>query len=837
MPAAQAAEPSPYGSAAESYWDAGWRGILPLPVRAKKLAIKGWSGRHGITPSRADVQAWIDDEPHNICLRMPDNLLGIDVDAYDDKHGALTFATCETQWGRLPPTWRTTSRDDGVSGIRLYVIPPGLRWPGQLPGGGVELCHLAHRYVIAPPSIHPEGRRYRWINPDGMDTFSVPSPDDLPRLPINWITNLSLGIYVEEPLSADMTKVEISAWLSERPGFGGEPCKIMARYLETALASMTTGSRHDTALKAFLQLVRFAASGHSGLGIAVRKIRGAFIDAVVGDKSRSNDEAGYEVEKMLASAVAKVAGAPDEYASMVDPCNMLAGTLAKAAADKLLAKVKAAPPFAPGGIIRGPLDPPEPPASPGRVVLDRWVVADESHVMTAPAPSPFGKLFAAEQATNEALADAPHPAVDLFAAGEPSEPVPVEHTSWAPADIEAALLGQHIEGPPTMLARADGLCLLYPGRINGIIGPSESGKSWLALEAVRQALLAGRRVLYLDFEDTVPGIIGRLLTLGLGAEILRGQFVYVGPSEPLAHVATADLMAALALIADDDLIILDGFNAAMTLLGLNLMDNQDVTIFYQQLLKVLVTTKACITYVDHTPKNDAEGDSRGGIGAQAKRAMTTGTILRCEIKTPFGRGETGRILILVDKDRSGHVRGAAPGRKVGTGVVVSTDGGDSVAITVELPEAPPERAHTEGGPDYIRPTFLMRRVSDYLATHPGASGRAVRDDVAGKEKYVSLALAALVIEGYVETVPGPRNAILHTLVRPYLEELDSPENRVVPSGAPLVPGTGQKGSRVVPQNPGTKSPGSGHQSTHGSPLEDASGAGAPVLFENSGDDV
>jgi hypothetical protein len=813
MPAAQAAEPSPYGSAAESYWEAGWRGILPLPLRDKKLAIKGWSGRHGITPSWADIQSWIDDGPHNICLRMPDNLLGLDVDAYDGKTGLQTFAAAEERWGKLPPTWRTTSRDDGVSGIRLYIIPPGLKWPGQLPGGGVELCHLAHRYVVAPPSVHPEGRRYRWINPDGMDTFAVPSPDELPRLPINWIMNLSLGVYVEEPLSADMTKVEIAAWLSERPGFGGEPCRIMARYLESALTSMTSGSRHDTALKAFLQLVRFAASGHTGLGQAVRKIRSAFVDAVVGDKSRSNDEAGFEVEKMLASAVAKVAGAPDEYASVVDPCNMMGAALAKAHAE---------PPttYAPGGMLSVRQNPAQ------QAVLD------------SPSPSPFSKLLAAEQGTNEALAEAPAPAIDLFTVTEP-EPVVVERTSWAPADMDLALSGKFAEGPPSVLARADGKFLLYAHRINGLVGPSESGKSWVALEACRQVLAAGHRVLILDFEDSPAGIVGRLVSLSIEPDVLRQRLAYVGPSEPLASVQMADLMVALSVIGEDDLIVLDGFNAAMTLQGLELMSNRDVTVFYQQLLRVLVATRACVVYVDHTPKNDAEGDSRGGIGAQAKRAMTTGTILRCDIKTPFGRDQTGYIAILADKDRSGHVRAVSPGRKVGTAKldsVTDDNGVNRVTLLIEL-SAPPETVHTESGADYSRPTFLMRRVSDYLATHPGASGRAVREDVNGREKFVSLALSALVIEGYVEVATGPRNATLHTLVKPYLEELDDPEKRVVPSGAPVVPGTGQKTTPLVPQNPGTKSPGYGHQSSSGSPLEDVSGAGAPLMFEDSGDDV
>lgn len=51
-------------------------------------------------------------------------------------------------------------------------------------------------------------------------------------------------------------------------------------------------------------------------------------------------------------------------------------------------------------------------------------------------------------------------------------------------------------------------------RINGLLGPSESGKSWLALEAVRQVLPAAGRVVLLDFQDSV---VGQFDSLGSGS--------------------------------------------------------------------------------------------------------------------------------------------------------------------------------------------------------------------------------------------------------------------------------------------------------------------------------
>ena len=171
----------PYASAAAAYWQAGWRGIVPLPARAKKNPPSGFTGSTGVDPSYADLDAWATgpEGSGNIALRMPRDVIGIDVDAYGDKLGRQTLEAAELTHGTLPATWRTTSRDDGVSGIRLYRVPEGLAWPGEI-GPSTELIQHRHRYALVWPSIHPEGRTYRWINPDGIVSAAIPDIDELP---------------------------------------------------------------------------------------------------------------------------------------------------------------------------------------------------------------------------------------------------------------------------------------------------------------------------------------------------------------------------------------------------------------------------------------------------------------------------------------------------------------------------------------------------------------------------------------------------------------------------------------------------------------------------------
>lgn len=315
---------------------------------------------------------------------------------------------------------------------------------------------------------------------------------------------------------------------------------------------------------------------------------------------------------------------------------------------------------------------------------------------------------------------------------------------WRHVDPEQAKQDQ--EHPPAYLAREDGTYLFYPGKVNGLIGESESGKTWVALLAVQQALDAGHAVLYLDFEDTYSGITGRLTSMG--ADL--GRFYYTAPDVGLSAIHRAALMDDLAQI-QPELIILDGFNAAMTLLGLDLNSNTDATRFAQELLRPLSKTGAAVAYVDHLPKN-REGQFKGGIGAQAKRAMTTGCAIRVDVEQEFGKGQTGRLKLTVDKDRPGLVRAIAGGGKhLGHAVLVSSHLGDAVSMSID----------PAGG---SQPTVLMGKVLEYLAVVGDASKNQIRREVIGDDKAIDRAITALAEEGKVTLAQGPRRAIIVTSV-------------------------------------------------------------------------
>lgn len=176
----------PYAAAVAAWGPLGWA-VLPLPRGQKWEPPRGFTGRSGGTPTPQQMQQWLEhNSDGNAALRPPRGVLGLDVDAYDGKRGRLTWAEHCQALGEPPPTWWITSRTDGVSGIRLFRHKAGGPYRSHLAGGDVDLIHFGHRYAVLPPSIHPEGRRYRLLDPDGVEATVVPRPEDLPALPSSW---------------------------------------------------------------------------------------------------------------------------------------------------------------------------------------------------------------------------------------------------------------------------------------------------------------------------------------------------------------------------------------------------------------------------------------------------------------------------------------------------------------------------------------------------------------------------------------------------------------------------------------------------------------------------
>ncbi|MCX7960086.1 MAG: bifunctional DNA primase/polymerase [Burkholderiales bacterium] len=155
----------------------GWS-VVAVEPRGKRPLV-AWRALQSRAPAPAEVDAWFFAHPEanlGVVTGAVSNLVVLDVDV---RHGGeQSLAALERAHGPLP---RTVEARTGGGGRHLYFAHPGGTVPnraGLAPGldlrgdGGM---------VVAPPSVHASGRRYRWTNAPGT-TALAPLPGWLLRI-------------------------------------------------------------------------------------------------------------------------------------------------------------------------------------------------------------------------------------------------------------------------------------------------------------------------------------------------------------------------------------------------------------------------------------------------------------------------------------------------------------------------------------------------------------------------------------------------------------------------------------------------------------------------------
>jgi hypothetical protein len=363
-----------------------------------------------------------------------------------------------------------------------------------------------------------------------------------------------------------------------------------------------------------------------------------------------------------------------------------------------------------------------------------------------------------------------------------------ETSSWSPVDLAAILNGKQHDQAPEILARVDGVCLLYRGRIHAGSAEPESCKGWWALHGSKERLAAGEHVVYVDYEDTAANIVARLLALDVEPDAIRERFHYLRPDDPV----TGGVVDALSELAPA-LVVIDGVTEALAMEALDLASNQDVAEFFKRLARPFARAGAAVLLIDHVVK-DKEARGRYAIGAQHKLAGVD-VAYRLDVVRPFGRGREGLVKVTVTKDRPGFVRQHAAGsERVAMMRLTSSETG--VSVSLEPPDVEGAR---------WRPTRYMERVSRALeGNSDGLTRRTIRDTVTGKNEHILTALDVLIAEGYVAANTDGRYPT-HVSRRPFREDEDDQRS----SGSPVVPDRSPgplngSGSPVPPfKGPGT----------------------------------
>ena len=156
-----------------SYLARGWS-TIPAAPRGKR-PIVAWRDYQDRFPTEAELHGWFGKWPDANVAIVTGALSGLVVLDIDPAHGGEeSLAAIENRHGRLR---NTVEAETGGGGGHLYFTHPGgevRNRAGMAPGldlrgdGGM---------IIAPPSIHPSGKTYRWRegrSPDEIDLATPP---------------------------------------------------------------------------------------------------------------------------------------------------------------------------------------------------------------------------------------------------------------------------------------------------------------------------------------------------------------------------------------------------------------------------------------------------------------------------------------------------------------------------------------------------------------------------------------------------------------------------------------------------------------------------------------
>jgi hypothetical protein len=358
----------------------------------------------------------------------------------------------------------------------------------------------------------------------------------------------------------------------------------------------------------------------------------------------------------------------------------------------------------------------------------------------------------------EAVARAQDALVALAVDGDPEG-----GSSLDVADL-AALLDTDLEPESgTFLTRTDGTSLLYAGKMHVFQAEPSSGKSWIALHIVREALDLGGSALYLDHEDTPGGILRRLRNLGCPADAMRDRLVYARPAGRYGAAERLQIDRILERL-NPDLVVIDGVGESLSRNGLSEDKADDVLRWFDLLPRPIAATGAAVLMIDHVAK-DPEQRGRWARGSGAKLGAVDGASFQVKVLTPFSRHRAGAVKLVVAKDRPGQF---SIGETAALVKIEPHAAGERVVLTVEPDGA--DLAIT----DTHKPTQVMAMIAAEIeSTKVPLTPKALEHLVHAKPRTIHEALARLIAEGYVTQGTGRIKTL--RLLRPYHPTTSRPE--------------------------------------------------------------
>ena len=234
---------------------AGHLRLHVLPLLPRKKEPDGRLVPHGFrdaTTARGAISAWWTVAPQaNVGIACaPSGVVVIDVDPRNG--GDESLAALEREIGSLPRTWTVLTPSGGA---HYYLRHQGSTVAGTL-GPGLDVKHQG--YVVAPPSVHPNGGVYAW------DLGAHPLESAIAPIPVAWLARLTRDRVARPPSSGVDARESFLGRAFEELGWLGEPLpdgRRMARCPWAAAHSDGRGAGRDSSTVLFPRRVGAAMGG------------------------------------------------------------------------------------------------------------------------------------------------------------------------------------------------------------------------------------------------------------------------------------------------------------------------------------------------------------------------------------------------------------------------------------------------------------------------------------------------------------------------------------------------------------------------------------------------
>ena len=136
------------------YYDYGWC-IIPIRTESKKPAIRSWKKYQLVRANKQQLEKWFATNNRNIAVIVGEVSNGLTCRDFDTIAEYHLWVSKYPDLAKILPTVQTSKGrhiyfEGHINGIRHIAN-------GELRGNG--------GYCLLPPSVHPDGAIYQWVNP------------------------------------------------------------------------------------------------------------------------------------------------------------------------------------------------------------------------------------------------------------------------------------------------------------------------------------------------------------------------------------------------------------------------------------------------------------------------------------------------------------------------------------------------------------------------------------------------------------------------------------------------------------------------------------------------